>query len=96
MTISTPIYKIAKDLGIDSNRVLLACKTLGINAKGSTKRLNKEERSRIINHFETGKNVSDEVVNIINTNKRDKLETLKNKNKNKNKKINYFSNRLIG
>tara|TARA_Y100001970_G_scaffold260325_1_gene342302 strand:+ start:26404 stop:26694 length:291 start_codon:yes stop_codon:yes gene_type:complete len=96
MAISTPIYKIAKDLGIDSKRVLLACKTLGINAKGSTKRLNKEEISRIINHFETGKNVSDEVVNIINTNKRDEMETLKNKTKNKNKKINYFSNRLIG
>ena len=96
MAISTPIYKIAKDLGIDSKRVLLACKTLGINAKGSTKRLNKEEISRIINHFETGKNVSDEVVNISNTNKRDEMETLKNKTKNKNKKINYFSNRLIG
>ena len=42
MASNTPIYSIAKDLNIDSNRILLACKSIGINAKGATKRLNKE------------------------------------------------------
>ena len=66
MPISIPIHKIAKDLGIDSNRVILACKSLGINAKGSTKKLNSEEINKIRNYFETGKNVSEEVVTIKN------------------------------
>ena len=48
MSINTPIFTIAKDLNIESNRVLLACKKLGINAKGATKRLNKEELEKII------------------------------------------------
>tara|TARA_B100000085_G_scaffold33740_1_gene27756 strand:+ start:454 stop:609 length:156 start_codon:yes stop_codon:yes gene_type:complete len=43
MSINTPIFTIAKDLNLDSNRILSACKKLGINAKGATKRLNKEE-----------------------------------------------------
>ena len=47
MSINTPIYAIAKDLNIESNRVLIACKKLGINAKGATKRLNKEELEKI-------------------------------------------------
>ena len=42
MSINTPIFSIAKDLNIESNRILLACKKLGINAKGATKRLNKD------------------------------------------------------
>ena len=41
MSINTPIFSIAKDLNVESNRILLACKKLGINAKGATKRLNK-------------------------------------------------------
>ena len=44
---NTPIFSIAKDLDIESNRILLACKKLGINAKGATKRLNKEELEKI-------------------------------------------------
>ena len=42
MSINTPIFTIAKDLNVESNRVLSACKKLGISAKGATKRLNKE------------------------------------------------------
>jgi len=42
MSINTPIFTIAKDLNVESNRVLLACKKLGINAKGAAKRLNEE------------------------------------------------------
>ena len=97
MSISTPIYKIAKDLGIDSNRVILACKSLGIYAKGSSKKLNEAEINKILNYFETGRNVSEEVITISN----DKEDTKTNKNKIENlkktsKEINYFSNRLIG
>ena len=43
MSINTPIFSIAKDLNVESNRILLACKKLGINAKGATKRLNEED-----------------------------------------------------
>jgi len=64
MSINTPIFTIAKDLNVDSNRVLLACKKLGINAKGAAKRLNEEELKKIKSYIETGKNVSDEVINL--------------------------------
>ena len=64
MSINTPIFTIAKDLNVESNRVLLACKKLGINAKGAAKKLNKEELKKIKNYFEMGKNVSDEVINL--------------------------------
>ena len=64
MSINTPIFTIAKDLNVDSNRTLIACKKLGINAKGATKRLNEEELKKIKSYFETGKNVSDEVINL--------------------------------
>ena len=90
MHIKTPIFAIAKDLNVESNRVLLACKKLGINAKGATKRLNSKELEKVKSYFETGKNVSDEVVN---------LNKVKAKNSSKKVvekvKINYFGNRLI-
>ena len=90
MTISTPIFTIAKDLNVESNRVLLACKKLGINAKGATKRLNKEELDKIKSYFETGKNVSDEVINL------NKIKTKSSSKKIVEKvKIKYFANRLI-
>ena len=90
MSINTPIFTIAKDLKVDSNRVLLACKKLGINAKGASKRLNKEELEKIKSYFETGKNVSDEVINI------NKVKTKSSSKKIAEKvKIKYFSNRLI-
>ena len=48
MSINTPIFTIAKDLNVESNRILLACKKLGISAKGATKRLNEQELEKII------------------------------------------------
>ena len=90
MSINTPIFTIAKDLNVESNRVLLACKKLGISAKGATKRLNKEEFEKIKSYFETGKNVSDEVVNL------NKVLTKSSSRKNVDRvKIKYFANRLI-
>ena len=90
MTINTPIFSIAKDLNVESNSVLLACKKLGINAKGAAKRLNKEELEKIKSYFETGKNVSDEVINL------NKVKTKSSSKKIVEKvKIKYFANRLI-
>ena len=90
MSINTPIFSIAKDLNVESNRILLACKKLGINAKGATKRLNEEELEKIKSYFETGKNVSDEVINL------NKVKTKSSSEKTVEKvKIKYFSNRLI-
>ena len=48
MSINTPIFSIAKDLNVESNRVLLACKKLGIKAKGATKKLNQQELSKFL------------------------------------------------
>ena len=90
MSINTPIFSLAKDLNVESNRILLACKKLGINAKGATKRLNKEEFEKIKSYFETVKNVSDEVINL------NKVKAKSNSRKIVEKlKINYFPNRLI-
>ena len=90
MSINTPIFTIAKDLNIESNRVLLACNKLGIKAKGATKRLNEEELEKIKSYFETGKNVSDEVINL------NKVKTKSSSKKIVEKvKIKYFANRLI-
>ena len=92
MSINTPIFAIAKDLNVESNRILLACKRLGIKAKGATKRLNKDELEKIKSYFETGKNVSDEIVNLKNN----KLNVKNSSRKIEEKvKIKYFSNRLI-
>ena len=91
MSINTPIFSIAKDLNVESNRILLACKKLGITAKGATKRLNEEELKKIKSYFETGKNVSDEVINV------NKVKTKSSSKKIVEKvKIKYFANRLIG
>ena len=90
MSINTPIFTIAKDLNVESNRVLLACKKLGINAKGATKRLNEEELKKIKSYFETGKNVSDEVINL--TKIKAKISSRKIVEEDT---INYFPNRLI-
>tara|TARA_B100001989_G_scaffold213676_1_gene163710 strand:+ start:77 stop:364 length:288 start_codon:yes stop_codon:yes gene_type:complete len=92
MSSNIPIFSIAKDLNIESNRILLACKKLGINAKGATKRLNTEELEKIKSYFETGKNVSDEIVNI---NKYKVSERINPKKVEERVKINYFPNRLI-
>ena len=90
MSPNTPIFTIAKELNVESNRILLACKKLGIIAKGATKRLNKEESEKIKSYFEKGKNVSDEVINLS------KVKTKSSSKKNVEKvKIKYFANRLI-
>ena len=90
MSNTTPIFTIAKDLNVESNRILLACRKLGINAKGATKRLNEEELEKIKSYFETGKNVSDEVINL------NKVKTKRSSKKIAEKvKIKYFANRLI-
>tara|TARA_B100000886_G_scaffold152917_1_gene104125 strand:+ start:293 stop:580 length:288 start_codon:yes stop_codon:yes gene_type:complete len=92
MSIKTPIFTIAKDLKMESNRILLACKKLGINAKGATKRLNNEELAKIKSYFETGKNVSDEIVHL-NKKKVNSKSSLKETEE--KVKIHYFANRLI-
>ena len=90
MSNNTPIFSIAKDLNVESNRILLACKKLGINAKGATKKLNEKELEKIKSYFETGKNVSDEVINL------NKVKTKRSSKKITEKvKIKYFANRLI-
>ena len=92
MSMNTPIFTIAKDLNVESNRILLACKKLGINAKGATKRLNEEEFKKIKSYFETGKNVSDEIVTL----NKNKVSTKTSSRQLEEKvKINYFKNRLI-
>ena len=90
MSIKTPIFSVAKDLNIESNKILLACKKLGINAKGATKKLNKEELEKIKNYFEMGKNVSDEVINLNEVKAKSSSYKIEEK-----AKINYFANRLI-
>ena len=92
MASNTPIYSIAKELNIDSNRIILACKSIGINAKGATKRLNEEELEKVKNYFETGKNVSEEIVEI--NQKKTSIKSKTNKTK-RETKISYFPNRLI-
>ena len=92
MSINTPIFTLAKDLNVESNRILLACKKLGINAKGATKRLNREELQKIKSYFETGKNVSDEIINLDKNKVKQKNISRKTEEK---EKINYFANRLI-
>ena len=93
MASNTPIYILAKELDIDSNRIILACKTIGIPAKGATKRLNKEELEKVKNYFETGKNVSEEIVEI---NKKDTTKNKKTYEIKREAKTKYFPNRLIG
>ena len=96
MESSKPIYKVSKELGIDTNRIILACKTLGIHAKGSTKRLNSEELGKIINYFNSGKNVSTETIEIGNK-KSEKINKKKSIREEKQYPENlYFPNRLIG
>ena len=90
MSINTPIFTIAKELNVESSRILLACKKLGINAKGATKRLNEEELEKIKRYFKTGKNVSDEVINLNKVNTKSSSKKISEKDK-----IKYFSNRLI-
>ena len=90
MSPNTPIFTIAKDLNLESNRILLACKKLGINAKGATKRLNEQELEIIKGYFETGKNVSDEVITLNKVKTKSSSEKIVEK-----LNVKYFANRLI-
>ena len=92
MSSNTPIYSLAKELNIESNKIILACKKIGIPAKGATKRLNGNELEKVKNYFETGKNVSEEIVEI---NKKVTTKKSKTVKINQKQKINYFPNRLI-
>ena len=83
MSSSTPIYVIAKELNIDNQKIILACNNLGINAKGSTKRLNKNELEKVKNYFEKGKNASQEIID------------LKSNEVIAKHKFKYFPNRLV-
>ena len=88
-----PIHVIAKDLGIDTNKVIKACNQIGIYAKGASKRLDNEEEEKIITYFNNGKNVANEVVDInINSLNETKVEKELPINSSENK---YFPNRLI-
>ena len=59
-----PIHLIAKDLGVDTKKVIQACNQIGIYAKGASKRLDHKEEEKIKNYFNNGKNVANEVVDI--------------------------------
>ena len=91
MASNTPIYSLAKELEIDSKRIILACKKIGIPAKGATRRLNQEELEKVKTYFETGKNVSEEIVEVSKVNEK-KKKTAEIK---RVVKTNYFPNRLI-
>jgi len=96
MESSKPIYKISKELGYDTNKIILACKTLGINAKGSSKRLNSEELEKIINYFNSGKNASTEIIEIGNKKSEKENKNSSVKKESQNVENIYFPNRLIG
>ena len=96
MESSKPIYKVSKELGIDPNKIISACKTLGIYAKGSSKRLNSEELEKIIEYFNSGKNASTETIEIGN--KKSEKENKKKSVKKESEDLEniFFPNRLIG
>ena len=59
-----PIHIIAKDLGIDTKKVIKACNHIGIYAKGASKRLDQEEEEKLIIYFKNGNNVANEIIDI--------------------------------
>ena len=88
-----PIHLIAKDLGIDTKKVIKACNQIGIYAKGASKRLEQKEEEKIKTYFNNGKNVANEVVDIKISSLNEKIiEEVSTNKTNKNK---YFPNRLI-
>ena len=93
MSDKKPIHVVAKDLGIDTKRVIKACNNIGIYAKGASKRLDHQEEEKIRTYFNNGKNVANEVIDIkidsLNETSKKRKFTIKSKN------ITYFPNRLI-
>ena len=95
MTDKKPIHLIANELGIDSSKVVKACNSIGIAAKGASKRLDNNDEDRIITYFKTGKNAANEVIDVKSGNfDIDQKENPKKLKLKSNKNI-YFPNRLI-
>ena len=93
MVDKTPIHIIAKDLSIETNKVIKACNKIGIYAKGASKRLDLKEVEKIKSYFNNGKDVATEVIDIkINSLSEAKIKTEFAKTPNN---IKYFANRLI-
>tara|TARA_B100000674_G_C37182624_1_gene620405 strand:+ start:246 stop:536 length:291 start_codon:yes stop_codon:yes gene_type:complete len=88
-----PIHVIAKDLGIDTKKVINACNQLGIYAKGASKRLDYKEEEKVITFFNDGKNVANEIIDI-NISTLNETEIKKEFPIKSTKNI-YFPNRLI-
>ena len=88
-----PIHVIAKDLGIDTKKVINACNQLGIYAKGASKRLDYKEEKKVTTFFNEGKNVSNEVIDIKISSLNDEEIEKEFPSKATNNK--YFPNRLI-
>ena len=88
-----PIHEIAKDLSIDTKKVIKACNQIGIYAKGSSKRLDHKEEEKIKTYFNNGKNVANEVIDVnissLNETKVEKVLPIKSSENT------YFPNRLI-
>ena len=93
MSDKKPIHVIAKDLSIDSKKIIKACNQIGIYAKGASKRLDQKEEERIINYFNNGKNAANEVIDISNSSVNVKEVEKKFSVKFTNNE--YFPNRLI-
>ena len=88
-----PIHVIAKDLGIDTKKIINACNQIGIYAKGASKRLDNIEEEKIKTYFNNGKNVANEVIDIkLSSLNETKIE---NKFTTKSTKNVFFPNRLI-
>ena len=88
-----PIYEIAKDLGIDTKKVVKACNQIGIYAKGSSKRLDHKEEEKILSFFNNGKNVANETIDVEISSLNDKKIKREYPIKSNNKQ--FFPNRLI-
>ncbi len=96
MATTKAIYTIAKDLNLDSNKVVLACNTLGIKAKGASKRLNNQEAKMVMDYFKNGKHVSNETIDIDTIDIKNNSQSKLNSKQNGKKQIPFFPNRLIG
>ena len=93
MSDKKPIHIVAKDLGIDTKRVIKACNNIGIYAKGASKRLDYQEEEKIKTYFNNGKNVANEVIDVkISSLNKATIEKEFTKKSLNNK---YFPNRLI-
>ena len=88
-----PIHSIAKELGIDTKKVIKACNQIGIYAKGASKRLENKEEEKIKAYFKSGKNVANEVIDIKISSLNETTNERKFPIKSTNSK--YFPNRLI-